>query len=246
MNDIDFSRSFVRFTSTRVNHTPRLQIDAACTLVGPGSKPARQYFLSCACIGEEMYQPANLIHDPVMEVLFVIKPDDHFLMIKRFADATRDTRDTQRLNESMPTQSGTPSKVTELGVHVERYAKMRQITTYSEFRAALLGNQPIHARTSYTDEGGTQVVMDYPTKTVNVAHGRESWHVDAGPILIPSEPQKGDLEATRFNVAYIVFYTFDRADVATRQPTASGERGRVTFYAAPRSMTCRNELVAVE
>src|SRR4051812_14343830 len=59
-NTYDFGRSFLRWTSTRNNHTPRMQVDAACTLTRNGR--SREYFLSALCTGEKMYADKDLIH----------------------------------------------------------------------------------------------------------------------------------------------------------------------------------------
>src|SRR5687768_12316296 len=46
-NAYDYARSFLRWTSTKNNHTPRLQVDAACTLTRDGE--SKEYFLSTMC-----------------------------------------------------------------------------------------------------------------------------------------------------------------------------------------------------
>jgi hypothetical protein len=49
----DFSCSFLLFQSDRVNHTPRLQLDAVCTVTGSDGA-TRQFALTTACVGENM------------------------------------------------------------------------------------------------------------------------------------------------------------------------------------------------
>ena len=83
-NDIDFGRSFVHCTSVPENHTPRLGLAACCALSCPEEKN-RSYFLSVACIAENMYRSNDLIHEPAAEFTLIVLPAVEFLMIKRHA-----------------------------------------------------------------------------------------------------------------------------------------------------------------
>ena len=178
VNDIDFGRSYLYFTTTRVNHTPRLVIDAACTLVGP-EQVARRYFLTCPCVGERMYVPEDLIHEPVAEFRLAASPRSEFLVMKNHASASDDVRSAHRFGETFPTHDGEGARFVELDVTLAHHST-EPIADYASFRDALLGNRAINGRTTYTDEDGkTVVTMDYPVKTGNVAHDQEVWQVDA-------------------------------------------------------------------
>jgi hypothetical protein len=115
-----------------------------------------------------------------------------------------------------------------------------------------VGNRPVTGRTTYLDEEGqTTVVLEYPAKTLNVAHGSPAWQVDAGPILVPdlrAPRQVPDLLAGRFDVAYLVFNSWDRAEVAVRRPVELGRAGgraiATAHYADIRVLEARNELFA--
>ena len=55
---------------------------------------------------------------------------------------------------------------------------MRALTTYAEIRAAILGDKVLNGRTEYRSEDGqTKVVLNYPIKVCNIAHGKERWPV---------------------------------------------------------------------
>jgi len=250
MCNIDFGRTFLRFTSTRVEHTPRLRIDAACTLA-PADGPLRTYFLTCTCIGERMYVPVDLIHDPVSEFNLVAEPGVEFLMIKRHACAEHDVRSAHRLGETMPTHDGKGAAVVKLDVTVARHPQMTTVDRYQTFHDALLGDRPMNGRTTYTDDdGSTQVIMEYPACTVNVAHDREAWQVDAGPVLMPVHDDPRRLDVERFDQAFLVYNRWDYAETVIRCPVATasvpGTFAQTRFYNLRRNLHCQNELFVAE
>jgi len=243
--DVDFGRTFLRFSTTRVNHTPRLSVDAVCRLIGPDGAE-RRYYLTCACVGERMYVARDMILEPVCEFNLVAAPREQFLMMKRHASAEHDVRSAHRFGELMPTHDGKGARVVGLDVTVACYAAVRPIRGYREFREALLADRPINGRTSYLDEDGqTIVALEYPVRTGNVAHDREAWQVDAGPVAMPAAGAGGGLEAARFALAFLVYNSWDYAEAVLSAATAvgGGDRpGRTEHYSVRRSLDCRNEL----
>lgn len=245
MNDIDFARSFVRFSTTRVSHTPRLQLDAVCTL--RDSTGERAYYMSCACIGEEMYQPSDFIHQPPQEFHIILAPGEQYMTLKRCPSADDDLRAANRINAPMPTSSGRPAKVVELAAEVARHREITPVRDYETFRDALLGNRIMNGRTIWrTDD--FEAILDYPARTINAGTSETVWQVDAGPILIPSEPQEDDLEITRFNLAYIVYNRLEYAEAAVRVATPIYPKDpnspRTSHFSRIIKMECFNELYA--
>lgn len=247
--DIDFGRSHLYFRTTRVNHTPRLLLDAACTLRQTDGTE-KTYYLTCACIGEAMYVQTGLIHEPVAQFNLIAEPRRQFLMIKRHASAAHDIRSAQKFGDVMPTHDGKGAKMVDLDVKVSRHARTTPITTYEQFRDALLNNRLINARTTYTDDNGkSTVIMDYPCKTVNVAHDKPAWQVDAGPVLMPAVSGPVTLEVERLDQAFIVYNRFDYAECVIRRRTSLGTdpaAGENHHYSLRRNLTCRHELFEVE
>lgn len=250
MNDYDFARSFLQFRSLRVNHTPRLQLDASCRLRGEYGR-TRQFVLTCPCIGENMYVPSGLIHDPPFEFLMVAEHQSEYAIIRKHADADRDVSETHRFAEAMATVSGTPAKIVTLDVFFARYPRMRPITTYDAFRAALLENLPLNGRTTYRGEDGkTEVVLEYPAKVTNVGHDRPVWQVDTGPVIVPDLSAPEPLLSGRFRLAYLVFNAWDRVELARRRRTAIGSSpgpsAATAHFSELAGLTVTNELFCAE
>ena len=228
----DFGRSYLRFRSDRVNHTPRLQLDAACTVHLPDGS-VRQFVLTSPCIGENMYVDEGMIQEPICEFVMIAEHRSEYAIMKWYADAARDVHQARRFGEAMPTASGVPARVTTLDVHLARCPTVEPIVSHAAFEAAVMANRAVIGRTTYQlDDGGTTVVLDYPCKTVNVAHGRTAWQVDAGPVLVPrltpSPVAAGTTEAevlfvARLGPAFAVFNRWDRVEITPR--------GRVTLGA---------------
>jgi hypothetical protein len=242
---IDFSRTMLRFRSTRVNHTPRVNVDAACTLTPPGGTAAT-YYLTSPCIAEEMYIETGLIHEPASEFAMIALPRHHFVTLKRHGDGRHDQRALRRFGEPMPTHDGRGATMVELDVTVRHHEQAVPITGYDEFREALLGDHGFVARTTFTDDDGTLVEMEYPCRCVNITNDARHWQVDAGPVLMPAAPiAAAELPAASLDLAYIVFNQWDYAEAVLRRPAAAGAEPSPCHYALRRAIRCRHELFRV-
>lgn len=226
-NTYDFGRSFLRWTSTKNNHTPRLQVDAACTLTRDGK--SKEYFLSAMCAGEQMYADKGLIHQPGYEFAMVCAPQEEYLFFKWYAAAKLNMMEARRVGEAMTTQDGRGAPIKEMRVHMAHHPKVRELTTYAEIRRAILADKVLNARTSYRGEDGkTQVTLNYPVKICNIAHGRERWQIDT-PVLLPDLSATPELAVGMLRMGYIVFNSWDWAEVMLREPAPkAGEKSAFT------------------
>ena len=242
--DIDFVLSFLSFRSTRVSHTPRLQLAAVCRIIAAGGEE-KSYYLSVPCIGEKMYVESGLIHHPPCEFSVVFSPGEALLMNKHFADGANDVRELVALGKAMPTHGGGSATVTDIAAHIAKYPKVRPFSGYAEFRDALLNNYPINARTTFT-EGHNTIVLEYPALTVNVAHDKDSWQVDAGPLLFAAPREDGQSDIERLYAGYVVWNRFDYAEVVWRGTVPLSSDIAVNFFHhrvdLGAEVNCRNEL----
>jgi len=242
---IDFSRSFLRFSTTRVNHTPRLGVAAACTLTPPRGS-ATTFYLTCPCIGEAMYVPRDLIHLPVSEFRLIAAPADQFLLLKRFADARQDVLGSFRCGDVMPTHDGLGARVVELAVTLRHLPAATPVTGYAEFRAALLDGRRMVGVTTYPDAatGGT-IRLEYPADTINIAHDQEAWQVDAGPLVLPALPD-AELPVARLRPAYLVYNRWDYAEFVPSREEALSGGGATRHYGQRTPLTCQHQLFVTD
>lgn len=241
-NTYDFGRSFLRWTSTKNNHTPRLQVDAACTLIR--DEQSKEYFLSAMCTGETMYADKDLIHLPANEFAMVYAPKDQFMFFKWYAAPELNVIELHRVGETMTTQDGKGSPIKEMAVHMAHHPRVRALTTYAEIREAILGDKRLNGRTEYLGEDGkTKVVVNYPVKICNIAHGRERWQVDTA-VLLPDLAAKSELPIGMLRMGYLVFNSWDWAEVILRKPGLKAE-GKSSFTES-RRLTVKNQIFCAD
>ena len=190
----------------------------------------------------------GLVQLPAYEFVMIAEHRTEYAIRKRGATTAEDVREARRFGESMPTYSGHQTRVTELAVRLVPLEHATPLTTYDEIQAAMLAQQPITCRTSYTAAAnGTRVVLEYPAKIVNVQHDRPNWQIDTGPILVPDFEATSTLFVGRLELAYILFNSWNRAEVLERRPTpvtSAGDRGpQTSHYSAVHSLAVRNELL---
>jgi hypothetical protein len=241
----DFPRSFLQWTSTNNNHSPRLQIEAACTLEGSAGK--REFFLTAACAGETMYAERDLIHLPASEFAVIYCPDGEYVFFKWHADPRLDVCEAHRVGEAMTTHDGRGAPIVEMRLAMAHHASVRPLAGYTEIRQAILGNRPLLAQTQYRDEAaGLTVTLDYPVRVCNVAHGRERWQIDTGPIVLPDAmpPSARPIECLR--PGYIVYNCWDWAEVIVRAPRSASPYAAASHFSESRRLDARNSLYCIE
>lgn len=246
MNNFDFARSFLKFTTDHSNHTPRLQVDASCTITPRGGQ-AKTYYLTASCISESMYVPANLVHRPASEFVMIASPGEEYKIIKCFASARPDLCEAHRVGQTMSTHSGENSTMLKVEVGMALVARARKLEEYEEIRDAIIGNRCLNGRTTFRDEEGAEVVMDYPIRICNIPHDQRRWQVDTGRVLLPSQPGGNGLAVSRLSPAYIVFNEWDWAEVAILVLATSDQKALCTSqYCDIRRLTAKNEIFCVE
>ena len=240
----DFQRSFVQFTTTRINHTPRLQVDAVCRLV-PESGDAKAYALTTSCVGEHMYASENLVQVPPFEFVMVAGGDGEFLIQKTFASGKDTVRESHRVGDTMSTHDGLGALMQDVVVELVPLEGARELATDGSIREAILQNRPIQATTSFMDsDGRTRVELLYPVKICNVSGDTAQWQVDTGRVPFPAYPPGSDLAVARFEPAYILFNRRDWADFGILKHGADDVSG--PDYSDIRRLDVENTLYATD
>lgn len=244
--DLDFGRTHLYFSTDHSRHTPRLRIDGVCRVTPPGSA-AVDFFLTCACIAEQMYVERDLIHDPVAEFNLIAQERGQIKMLKRCADARHDVISLRRFGEVLPTHDGQGSRIQRLDVTKVHHRRMTPLTDTASFRAALLGNQLINAHTRFTDPAtGFAIEMLYPAATVNVRNAEEGWQVDAGPVLMPLARQPEGELVEHLDLAYVVYNRFDYMEAVLREQVVldPATNLRTSHLHQRRALSCEHRLWA--
>ena len=242
MNHFCFDRSFLKFTTDHSNHTPRMQVDASCTITPCGGQ-SKTFYLTASCISESMYAPADLVHRPVSEFVMIASPNEEYMIIKCFALARPDLCEVHRVGHKMSTHDGNGSTVLKVEVDMAPAACAHKMEKYEEIRDATLGNRCLNGRTTFRDEDGAEVVMNYPIRICNISHDQNRWQVDTGRVLLPSRRGGEGLTVSRLSPAYIVFNDWDWAEVAILNlATAEQTALCAAQYSDIRRLATRNEI----
>ena len=244
MPDYDFSHSFIRWTSTRVQHTPRMQLAAACRVIRDGE--TRDYFLSEPCVAEAMYQPHDLVHRPPCEFMMIMSSKGEFAFAKLYADLARNQSESHQTGGVMSTHDGLGAKVVDLACHLTPVADARPLHGYDQVRQAILSGQRLNARSLLVSaDGEGQVILDYPLKTVNIANDRQAWQIDAGPILLPNLGAAQPWSVAGLRPGYLVCNAPDWVEWTCRAVLPSDEREPGSHFGAPQRHAAHTELLAL-
>jgi hypothetical protein len=241
MTAIDFARSFM----TWMPHAPdgniaRIQLDAACTLADPATGSAETYYLIAPCRSERMYLDTPLFQMPNYEFCGIWSASE-LLILRTHWVSVRDHREYGGYGAP-------PARFRGVRLDVRTLHAAEPLTTAESIIEATLANRPLIARTELRDpDGGQTATLEYPIKTMNVARHPNRFQIDTGPLIVPDFTSTAPHPIERFEVAHVVYNTFDRAEFILRRPTPIGEGNppvRTTDYSDVRILPTRTTLLA--
>ncbi|MBI4027116.1 MAG: hypothetical protein HY360_19175 [Verrucomicrobia bacterium] len=243
----DYSRSFVQWWTDTVNHSPRCALQASCRLRGKDGS-TREFFLTHPCAGEKMYADRDIIHIPTADFHMIFAPGEEFMIVKIFSEAPTEFRTAHRVGEKVPTHDGRGCVIGRMEAFLRRFPKVRQMRSDDDVYAAMTANLPILARTRFIcNDGKMEAFCEYPVTVMNARHDDHRWQVDTGPILIPDFSLKSHLPVGLFRQAYIVYNSWDWAEIAMRRPVEKTPGGpAVMHYTSPRRLTVQNQLFCAD
>ncbi len=244
----DYNNSFLLWSITAKDHTPRSALQASCKIRGR-DEAFREYFLGSSCAGEQMYVEKNLIQLPTAEVNKIFSLNDEHMIIKYFAEPPGILQVAHRLGEKMPTHDGTGAVVTKFEYGMRYFTEVLEMTTYEEVYHAVINNKPILGRTRYIDHRNgdhIEVVSEYPVSVINVRHEHQIWQVDAGPVILPDFTIEEKLEVSVFRQAFLVYNRWDYAEYVMQLPILhKGADHPTVHYTNPKPLDARNQLFVV-
>jgi len=234
---IDFSRSFVTFVTPGRGNNARIQVECNCQLSDP-SGATTQFLLVASCKSENTYAPDDLFMQPNYDFCCIFSDHD-YQIIRTFPIVGPGGKET--------------------GVSAERFDEVKIHLTTVEAEAcednativaATLANRPLIGRTELCDERtGRRAVLEYPIKTMNVNDLQTIFQVDTGPVLYPDLAATAESPISCFELAYVAYSRFDRAEFILQLPTSAPEDGPpalvVPHYSAVRKQPARNTLWAL-
>ena len=234
---IDFANSYMTFFGKQGGNIARIQLDAACTLIDEARGVSEIFYLIAPCRSERMYLDTPLFQMPNYEFCGIFTDHDCLLIRTHWASEC-DNRE-YGLNRG---------RFEDVHLDVRTFPSDRRLDNPAAIVAATLDNRPLVARTEVRDpERGLRAVLEYPIKTMNVLREPSSFQVDTGPLILPDFASTAERPIERFEVAHVVYNTFDRAEFVLRQPVvlpdADHPLARTTDYSVIQIVGARNEIL---
>ena len=221
MEATDFGNSYMVWSvphnaddTRKPGHKPwgnwaRILLEARCELTDERSGQSDEFFLIAACRTEWVYQEQNLFQVPSREYRGIWSRDRHmstgYGMV--YEGETKSSRPT---DESF----------TSLHFTLRTYPEVTVLDTDQAVVAATESELPIVAQTEILDnERQLRALIEYPIKTMNFHPDRKRFQVDTGPLLLPDFTSTAEHWIEWFDMAHVVYNTFDQAEFIIRRPT---------------------------
>lgn len=206
MDVLDYSRSFVTFVTHGRENNARIQLEARCVLVRDAALLA-EVSLVASCKSEHTYAHERLFQDPNYDFCVLFSADRYRILR------------TPLLWDPALNESGRSAERFEEVIFTLTPAAVSQaLESPREIVLATLAGRPLVARTVFGQADGTQVILEYPVKTMNVNDRDWLYQVDTGPVALPlGSPWTGDLED--LELAFVAFSGVVDAEFVVRRPT---------------------------
>lgn len=211
MTIIDFANSYMTWFPHDDGNIARIQLDAACTLIDERNGTRETFYLIAPCRAELMYLDMPLFQVPNYEFCGIWSANDYLIIRTAWASA-RDNR-----------QYGVHSDRWTVRLDVRPFATAQRLADAAAIVEATLANLPLVARTTLQTGTGTQAILEYPIKTMNLLRNPPRFQVDTGPLLVPDFVKAVGHAIEQFEVAHVVYHTLDKAEFILRKPVPLAE-----------------------
>ncbi|HET8524052.1 MAG TPA: hypothetical protein VFL82_12525 [Thermomicrobiales bacterium] len=239
MQVVDFANSYVTFFTKahQGENIARIQIDAVCTLVEDNGAE-ETFYLIAPCRSERMYRDDQLFQMPNYEFSGIFTNDECVILRTHWTS-----------EREQPEYGRNTDRFDHVAIDIRHHAQAEPLADRSAIVEATLANRPLVARTRITrPDGKGHALLEYPIKTMNVTRNPAQYQVDTGPLIVPNFESDAQRTIERFDVAHVVYHTFDQAEFVLRRPLVVGEHEgaavSVTDYSVIRTFAAENEVVA--
>lgn len=211
MDIIDFANSYMTWFPRNEGNIARIQLDAACTLLDEQTGASETFYLIAPCRAERMYLDTPLFQLPNYEFCGIWSAHDYLIIRTAWASA-QDNR-----------QYGLHSDRWDVRLDRRHLAAARHLPHDAAIVEATLANLPLVARTTLPSVQGKRAILEYPIKTMNLMKAAPRFQVDTGPLILPDFAKTVERPIEAFELAHVVYHTFDKAEFILRKPVPLAE-----------------------
>lgn len=235
MQALDFSRSFVTFTTFERANNARIQVEARCLWTDVAQGATEELFLIASCKSEYTYAKDNLFQHPNYDFCGVFN-EQQFCILRTHASAADDK----------PEVNLVANRFDHVSCHIV-CAEAELLSTTEQGVAATLAGKRLAAATEIESEDGRlRCRLEYPVKTMNANDIEWMYQIDTGPVPYPTWSSGCELIAGRFELAYVAWNAPHFADFVIQRPTELGAGIATPHYSGIVSVPARNELFALD
>lgn len=233
MRVCDFAGSYVTFVTPGRENNARIQVEATCELGAEGR--STRYLLVASCKAEATYADDDLFRLPNYDFSCIFSDTEHRII-----------RVHLPLSDEWVETGVSDERFEQVHIHVAETAA-RLCEDEEAIVRATLDNLPLIGQTELLDDSGEVCArMEYPIKTMNVNDQRWAFQVDTGPMIRPDLSREVTQEIERFDLAFIAYNRFDRAELVIQEPTPAGEGGPPAgHYSRVEKVEARNRVLCV-
>jgi hypothetical protein len=229
MSIIDFANSYMTWFPHGGGNIARIQLDAACTVIDEQSGASETFYLIAPCRAERMYLDTPLFQLPNYEFCGIWSAQEYLIIRTAWASA-QDNR-----------QYGVHHERWTVRLDVRHFGLARQVDDADAIVDATLANLPLVARTTlHATAQGKRAILEYPIKTMNLMQNPARFQVDTGPLILPDFAAPVAHAIEQFEVAHVVYHTFDKAEFIMRKPVPLAEP--TTDYSVVQIVPAHHEL----
>ena len=233
---LDFSRSFLTFTTLDRRNNARIQIEARCALVDVSTGTSHRYVMIASCKAEDTYGEGLLFKQPNYDFSGVFSESD-YAIYRHFASADDNQSESGPLNQLFD----------RVEIREAPLGSGRPLTTPEEIIVATCACLPLTARTVFRTEGERYIAtLDYPIKTMNVNPEQGLFQVDTGPLLMPANMSNSDRLVDAFVPAFVAYRALDRAEFISLDAVRLSDQTSVNHYAAARVVNAETTIFAAD
>ena len=192
----------------------RFSIEAKCDVRDDATGHTSELFVGHPCRSEYTIADRNLLTVPSTEFRLAFSRERTLKIADR---PSTDEDDTSLADELLA------ERYQDHRIDIRRHKGATELTTAGEVIEATLANDMLSARSSYTDERGISVSVEFPVDLINIDEEGGKFQVCTGPVVLPDLATWDGTDVRRVFLAEVALSSFDYVEFILRRAVEPAE-----------------------
>ncbi len=210
----------------------RFNIESKCEVRDDATGRVSELFGGAPCRGEYTIADRNLFTVPSSEFRLAFSRVRTLKIAARPSDEQEDTS----LSDELLAERYQDHKI-----DIRSHRDATEITTAEEIIEATLANDMLNARSTYRDERGLTVSVEFPVNLINLDEAGGKFQVCTGPVIVPDLATWDGTDVRRVFLAHVALSAFDHVEFILRRVVEPAE-SELEWLGKVRGRS-RNELI---